>query len=310
MFNKIYEKIKEYDNIVIARHIGVDPDAMCSQIALRDSIKLTFPKKNVIAVGSGSTKFSDIGKLDKYEVLENALLIVTDTPDKKRVDGVNPDDYKYSIKIDHHPFIEKFCRLEYIDDKCSSVCEIIMKLLKEVPLKCNSDIAGTLFLGLASDSNRFLFNSSTDKTFMLVSEYIKKYKLNLEELYPKIYMRDISEVRLKGYIGLNMKITDNGVGYIIISNDILKEYGVDSASAGNMINDFNYISGVPIWVTVTEDVKQKLFRVSCRSRGYIINNICEKHGGGGHIHACGARVKSIDDAMKIIEDFDKLLKGE
>ena len=310
MFNKIYEKIKEYDNIVIARHIGVDPDAMCSQIALRDSIKLTFPKKNVIAVGSGSTKFSDIGKLDKYEELENALLIVTDTPDKKRVDGVNPDDYKYSIKIDHHPFIEKFCKLEYIENNSSSVCEIIMKLLKEVPLKCNSDIAGTLFLGLASDSNRFLFNSSTDKTFMLVSEYIKKYKLNLEELYPKIYMRDISEVRLKGYIGLNMKITDNGVGYIIISNDILKEYGVDSASAGNMINDFNYISGVPIWVTITEDVKQKLFRVSCRSRGYIINNICENHGGGGHIHACGARVKSIDDAMKIIEDFDKLLKGE
>ena len=61
MFNKIYEKIKEYDNIVIARHIGVDPDAMCSQIALRDSIKLTFPKKNVIAVGSGSSKFNDIG---------------------------------------------------------------------------------------------------------------------------------------------------------------------------------------------------------------------------------------------------------
>lgn len=310
MFNKIYEKIKEYDNIVIARHIGVDPDAMCSQIALRDSIKLTFPKKNVIAIGSGSSKFSDIGKLDKYEELEDALLIVTDTPDKKRVDGVNPDDFKYSIKIDHHPFIEKYCNLEYIEDSSSSACEIIMKLLKEVPLKCNSDIAGTLFLGLASDSNRFLFNSSTDKTFLLVSEYMKKYSLNLEELYPKIYMRDISEVRLKGYIGLNMKITDNGVGYIIITNDILKEFNVDSASAGNMINDFNYIDGVPIWVTVTEDVKQKLFRVSCRSRGYVINTICEKHNGGGHIHACGARVKTVDEAMKIIEDFDKLLKGE
>ena len=310
MFKKIYDKIKEYDNIVIVRHIGVDPDAMCSQLALRESIKLTFPRKKVIAVGSGSSKFNELGKLDKYEVLNNALLIVTDTPDKKRVDGVNPDDFKYSIKIDHHPFIEKFCNIEYIEDTSSSACEIIMKLLKEVPLKCNSEIAGLLFLGLASDSNRFLFNSSTDKTFLLVSEYVKKYKLNLEELYPKIYMRDISEVRLKGYIGLNMKITDNGVGYIIISNDILKEYGVDSASAGNMINDFNYISGVPIWVTITEDVKQKLFRVSCRSRGYIINNICENHGGGGHIHACGARVKSIDDAMKIIEDFDKLLKGE
>ena len=51
MFRKIYKAIKKYDNIVIARHIGVDPDAMASQIGLRDAILETFPKKNVYAVG-------------------------------------------------------------------------------------------------------------------------------------------------------------------------------------------------------------------------------------------------------------------
>ena len=40
MYKQIYKYIKKYDNIVIARHIGVDPDAMASQVALRDSIKL------------------------------------------------------------------------------------------------------------------------------------------------------------------------------------------------------------------------------------------------------------------------------
>ena len=47
---QIIKKIKEYDNIVIARHIGPDPDALASEIALRDIIKLTYPKKNVFAV--------------------------------------------------------------------------------------------------------------------------------------------------------------------------------------------------------------------------------------------------------------------
>ena len=47
MYNEIILKIKEYDTIVIARHIGVDPDAMASQIALRDTIKLNFPEKKV-----------------------------------------------------------------------------------------------------------------------------------------------------------------------------------------------------------------------------------------------------------------------
>ena len=45
MYKQIYKYLKKYDNIVIARHIGVDPDAMASQVALRDSIKLTFPEK-------------------------------------------------------------------------------------------------------------------------------------------------------------------------------------------------------------------------------------------------------------------------
>lgn len=48
MYKRIYKEIKKYDTIVIARHIGVDPDALASQLALRDSIRLTFPNKKVM----------------------------------------------------------------------------------------------------------------------------------------------------------------------------------------------------------------------------------------------------------------------
>ena len=67
MFNEIIKKIKEYDSIIITRHIGVDPDALCSQLALRDSIQLTYPNKKVLAIGTGSAKFLSFGKLDKLE---------------------------------------------------------------------------------------------------------------------------------------------------------------------------------------------------------------------------------------------------
>ena len=39
---------KKYDTIVIARHIGPDPDALASQIALRDIILNTFQKRKYI----------------------------------------------------------------------------------------------------------------------------------------------------------------------------------------------------------------------------------------------------------------------
>ena len=81
MYKELIKRIKEFENIVIVRHIGVDPDALCSQLALRDSIKLTYPDKKVLAVGTGSSKFIHFGKLDKLEKLDNALLIVLDTPE-------------------------------------------------------------------------------------------------------------------------------------------------------------------------------------------------------------------------------------
>ncbi len=308
MFEEIYRKIVEYDVIVIARHIGVDPDALCSQLALRDSIRLTFPEKKVLSIGTGSVKFTQMGKLDKIENINNALLIVVDTPDKKRVDSVSFSQFSYSIKIDHHPFIEKFCDLEFIKDTASSTCEILIDFILNSKLKCDANIAQTLYMGMVSDSNRFLFDSCTSESFGLVSRLLNEYSFSLSDAYQKLYLRPINEVRLEGYIALNMNVTENGLGYIKITNEVINEFSVDSASAGNMINNFNFIKEVLVWVTMTEDLKNDQIRISIRSRGPEINKLAEAYGGGGHKMAAGVRVKNFDDAMKFINDLDKLIK--
>lgn len=304
MFNDIVEKIKEYDTIVIARHIGVDPDALCSQLALRDSIRLTYPDKKVMAIGTGSSKFVHIGRLDKLEKVCNALLIVLDTPDRKRVDSLDFSQGDYSIKIDHHPFIEKYCDIEYIDDNISSTCEIIMNLIYDTELKCNSEIAELLYMGFVSDSNRFLFDSCNANTFKIISMLLNDYPISLSNAYQKLYLRPLCEVRLHGYISLNMKVTKNGLGYIVITDEIINEFGVDSASAGNIINDFNYIKEVLVWVTITEDKKNDQYRVSIRSRGPEVNRLAEKYNGGGHKYASGVRMKVLDDALQLMDELD------
>ena len=91
LVKKIAKKIKQYDTIIVARHMGPDPDAICSQIALRDSIRLTYPNKKVYAVGIGVSKFKKYGELDKIEnkSQKNPLLITLDVPNYYRVDGVD-----------------------------------------------------------------------------------------------------------------------------------------------------------------------------------------------------------------------------
>ena len=66
IYKQIYKKIKKYDTIVLARHVGPDPDALGSQMGLRDSIRVTFPNKTVVSVGYSATKFKYLGNIDRF----------------------------------------------------------------------------------------------------------------------------------------------------------------------------------------------------------------------------------------------------
>ena len=308
MYSDIYKLISEFDKIVLARHVGVDPDAMASVMALKDSILLTFPEKKVYAVGSGSNRFSYFGKLDKIDDTKDALLIVLDTPDIRRIDGVLLTDFKKIVKIDHHPFVESYADLEYIDDNSSSASELVLELINDTPLLMNKNIASKIYLGIVSDTNRFMFNNSTSKTFLSVAKMINDYGIEIDKLYEPLYLRPLNEVKLEGYIGLNLNVTENGVAYIKLTKDILEKFRVDAASPGNMINNFNYINEVLVWAFFTEDVKNENIRVSVRSRGPVINTSLSKYNGGGHKYASGARIKSMGEVDNIIEDLDNLCK--
>lgn len=310
MYKKIYNVIKKYDNIVIARHVGPDPDALGSSIGLKEIIKETFPSKNAYVVGNPSSKFKYLGSLDKLpDNLNKALLIVTDTPDLDRVDGININDYDYKIKIDHHPFVEKFCDLELIDDRASSASQLIMELVNNTKLKMNKSAAEKLFMGLISDTDRFLFSYTTPKTFRLVAKLIEDTNIDFTKLYKNLYMRSLKEIKFKGYIQDNMVVTDNGFAYIKINEDILNKYNVDSATAGNMVNDFNFINEVKAWGLFSVDKVQNNIRGSIRSRGPIINEVVSNYNGGGHKFACGVRLKDFEETDKLINELDNVCKN-
>lgn len=309
IYKSIYSEIKKYKKIYIARHIGPDPDAFGSQMALKESIKLTFPSKEVYAVGTTVSRFKYFGKVDKVNNYDydTSLLIVVDTPDNKRVDIDNFLSFKNVVKIDHHPKVDTFGKVELIDDTASSASELVLEIINNTKLKINDNIAGNLFIGIVSDTNRFLFSTS-DKTFSLVSNLIHKNKLDIDKLYKQVYSKPLSEIRLMGYIASSLKVDKNGFAYIELDEDIINSFGADISSASNMINDFNNINEVIVWVFVSHDSKNNLYRVNIRSRGPVINEIASKYHGGGHKFASGVRTESHEDIENLINDLKKLCK--
>ena len=309
IYKQIYKQIKKYNNIVIARHIGPDPDALGAQLALRKIIKNKFPKKNVYAIGNPASRFKYLGVLDKVELpLSNCLLIVLDTPDMKRIDGVNLDDFEYIIKIDHHPIVDKYANIECVDDNASSTCQIILDMLLKLNINISTEVAKNLYTGIISDTDRFLHDYTSLKTFELATQLIKKTQFNFTSVYEPLYVRPFAEVKFQGYVYQNLQITDNGVAYIKITEDLMKEFGVDSASAGNMINNLKYVDEILVWVFFSEDKKSNLIRANIRSRGPYINDLASRFGGGGHKYASGARLISWTQVDSLIEELDNLSK--
>ena len=271
--------------------------------AIQKYNNLTNKRIYVETIGKGVSNYSKTYRL--YMTIDNSLLIVLDTPKVSRIDIEDLSKYKTRIKIDHHPFEEKFCDVELINEEKSSACEMIIDLVSNTKLKMNKSAAEKLYMGIVSDTNRFLYPSSGADTMNLASKLIKDYGVNPPELYEKMYLRSIDEIRFIGYVFQNIKVTENGVGYIKITDEIQKEFGMDAASTGNMIGELSYVDELLAWITFSEDKKQNMVRVSIRSRGPVINTLAMQYNGGGHKFASGVRVKDFDEVDKLIKDLDQ-----
>ena len=310
MYKKIIKIIKKYDKIVLARHISPDPDAIASQVALRDSIKLTFPNKEVYAVGAGVHKFKYLGALDKPDLstLTNSLLIVLDVPNFYRVDGINGLEYDAILKIDHHPAEDIIGDVDWTDPTKSSTCEMIAELLLYSPLVMDTKIAEDLYVGMVFDSDRFLLPNTSSETLKIAYELVKTSNINFVNLYDNLYERSINEERFRAYLINNIEITENRFGFIFVPSEDLKKFNVEPTSVSNQVNDFYFIKELMCWMFVVYDERNDIYKANIRSRGPVINEVAAKYNGGGHKFASGCRTSDYKVIEALAKDLDATCK--
>ena len=239
---------------------------------------------------------------------EDSLLIVLDTPNISRIDGVDVNKFQYKIKIDHHPFIEKYANIELIDETSSSASQLIAELVVNTKLKLNKEAAEKLFIGIVGDTNRFMYYYTTPKTFDLVSYMLEQTNLDFTNLYEKMYMRNLHDLRFQSYVINNLTLTEDGFGYLKLEQDVLDQYGIDASTAANVVNVLTYIDGMYAWAIFAYDKGNDNVRGSIRSRGPIINGVAANYNGGGHIYASGVRLKDFDVVNDIIADLNEACK--
>lgn len=309
MYQTVWNKIKNYRSIVIFGHVNPDGDCYGSEIGLKQAIKDNFPEKDVYALGSGYPRLFDLlGELDvvEEEVIKNSLAIVVDTSNQDRVEDQRFKLALDVIKIDHHIAQEHFGNPELLETHRISCTELITKMLKENEAIISKEAALGLFLGMVTDSGRFLYQPIGQETYELAG-LLAGTGIELQKLYDVLYEVDEKLLRFKGYIYSNYKKTKENVAYLVIPKEDLKEYGIDYNLAASQVNAIANIKDVPAWIFFSES-ESGLVRVEFRSKDVNVQQVATKFGGGGHLHASGCRLDALEDYKYVLEALDKACK--
>ncbi|MFD1019023.1 DHH family phosphoesterase [Thalassobacillus hwangdonensis] len=304
---EIAKKIEAYDTIIIHRHVRPDPDALGSQAGLAEIIKATFPDKEVRMVGDADPSLEFLTVMDEVDdaTYKEALVIVCDTANKARVDDQRYKQGKELIKIDHHPNVDEYGDIQWVDTDSSSTCEMIYEFylsMKDNGYKLTEAAARLIYAGIVGDTGRFLYPSTTARTLEFAADLVQ-YPFNRPELYDGMYNTQLNVARLKGYILQNFTVSASGSCTVKLTKEIMEQYDVTVLETSQLVSMLGDIEGILAWAFFVEE--DDLIRVRMRSKGPVVNSIAALHDGGGHPMAAGASAKSWEETEQIAEELEK-----
>ncbi|MFO8069285.1 MAG: bifunctional oligoribonuclease/PAP phosphatase NrnA [Alkalibacterium sp.] len=301
----VWDIIKEFDTIIIHRHVRPDPDAIGSQCGLKEIIKASFPDKSVYVAGASVDDLNYLGTMDYVErdIYDDALVIVTDTANIKRIDGENYRMAKQWIKIDHHPLDDSYGEVEWINTEASSCSEMVADLWLTFPdeITMTSKAARLLYGGIVGDTNRFLYDGTSPYTMKVAGE-LMAFDFSHTELNDKMNEIEPTTSKMMGYALENFELSEDGLGHIILTQEILKTLGVEDSDTHPVVPFLGKIAGVKVWAVFVEQ-PEGTYRCRLRSKGPVINTIASNHGGGGHPLASGAHAKDMKEIEVILKEL-------
>lgn len=304
---RILNKIKQYQTIMIHGHTRPDGDCYGSQFGLKDIIVNTFPDKKVYVVGEVTDFVSFVGTPDIVEdsLYEGALAIVVDTATSSRVSDKRYQLAKEVIKIDHHIPVDQYGDIIWVDTNfpaCSQMIAYFYYKFRD-QLKISKTGAVAMYTGIVTDTGRFRFRGVTELTHQLTGMLIS-LGAQPDEVDFKLSQETLDMIQLKGQVLSNFKTSEHGFVYYEMKREVIEKFNVTDEQAASMVSVMGGIENHPVWALVIEYQGPEI-RVRLRSNGPTISDIANQFEGGGHAKAAGARLKSWSEVDKLIKAVDE-----
>lgn len=313
MFEKAFSLFEEADIITVYRHARPDGDAYGSQWGLVLWLREIYPDKQIYALGKNDGSLADLFPVPDVvsdEMIKESLAVIVDTATKDRADDLRCFSAKKILKMDHHDQGESYGDEEYVFAQCSSCCEIITSLIEEKQSvsSLSKEIAKILLTGILTDTQHFTTTNSNASSLYTAAK-LAETGISLSDLNYDINKISKNRFTLAAEFRSGMIFTDNHIGYGYVTKEMMERHNVSYNNAKGLVNEFNLIEDLLVWVLFIEEdqCNEVRFSPSIRSRGPVINITAAHFGGGGHKQAAGVPPMSENQIPELLKKLDEVV---
>ncbi|MGA9117243.1 MAG: DHH family phosphoesterase [Bacteroidota bacterium] len=314
--DRLLELFRKSGSFCITTHVNPDGDGIGSELAL--ARRLAAGGKRVQILNHSETprvyRFLDPqGLILRYDparhsrlAAEAGLIVVLDANTPSRLGSLEEPLMASGaprVCIDHHPSPSPRWHEALIDPDATSTGEMLYRLFArqgDPPLTVSE--AEALYAAIMTDTGSFRYPRVSSETHLIVADLISR-GADPVRIYTQVYEqwtrgRTLLLGRMLADIGM---ACDGALAYGSITRGMLDAAQCREEDTDNFTVHLMNIEGVRagiLFQEIPEGVK-----VSFRSRGNLpINELAREFGGGGHMHAAGARLEGerLEDARSRI----------
>jgi bifunctional oligoribonuclease and PAP phosphatase NrnA len=195
------------------------------------------------------------------------------------------------LNIDHHHDNTRFGTVNLVVPEASCAAEIVYDLAKELGAEITPDLAEALYIGLVTDTGKFMFENTTAESHQMAAELFEA-GVEPQEVHRKLY-EELPYARLRllaRALNAVYRFDDGAITLTHLKREDFSETGAAESDSEGIVDHMRQVEGTIMAGLVRELVdKDGQRKVSLRATdGRIdVSVIARKLGGGGHRQAAG-----------------------